>query len=286
MKLKETEFEEITTDKESSFRIMVNPNLSDLFFWHFHPEYELVFIDGPPVGTRYVGHHISQYSGSDLVFIGSNIPHLNFDYGVNKPYEKIVVQIKQDFFRETLENTPELVHIAQLFNDSARGIAFGNESKEKIGPRLKELHTYSHFDQFLVFMDILQVLGLANDKTYLHAKPFETRHNRRDKDKLKNVYSYIEANFQHKISNASIAAKSNMTKEAFCRFFKRMTKLTFTEFVNQYRIDKAKKLLMLDNNITETCFSCGFDSLSYFNRVFKKFTGENPLTFKKRFVHL
>ncbi len=61
-----------------------------------------------------------------------------------------------------------------------------------------------------------------------------------------------------------------------------MTRLTFTEFVNHYRIDKAKKLLRLDNNITETCYQCGFESISYFNKVFKKVTGENPLAFKKK----
>jgi len=62
-----------------------------------------------------------------------------------------------------------------------------------------------------------------------------------------------------------------------------MTKLTFTEFVNHYRINKAKKLLLLDHNITEACFECGFESVSYFNRVFKKVTNENPLAFKKRY---
>jgi AraC-like DNA-binding protein len=61
-----------------------------------------------------------------------------------------------------------------------------------------------------------------------------------------------------------------------------MTKLTFTEFVNHYRIDRAKNLLRQDNNITETCFQCGFESISYFNKIFKKVTGVNPLAFKKR----
>ena len=76
---------------------------------------------------------------------------------------------------------------------------------------------------------------------------------------------------------------SNLTNEAFCRYFKKMTKLTFTEFVNHYRVDTAKKLLLHDKNITETCFACGFESLSYFNRVFKRVSGENPNAFKKRY---
>jgi hypothetical protein len=88
-----TELERIVANENSSLRLMVNPNLSDFFFWHFHPEYELVFIDGAN-GTRHVGKHVSKFEGSDLVFIGSNIPHLNFDYGIKTPYEKIVVHLK------------------------------------------------------------------------------------------------------------------------------------------------------------------------------------------------
>jgi hypothetical protein len=52
-----TELERIVAHENSSLRLMVNPNLSDFFFWHFHPEYELVFIDGAN-GTRHVGKHI------------------------------------------------------------------------------------------------------------------------------------------------------------------------------------------------------------------------------------
>ena len=75
------QLEQINPDAKSSFRLLHNPRLNDLFYWHFHPEYELVYIEGAN-GTRHVGDHISLYEYSDLVLIGSNIPHLNFDYGM------------------------------------------------------------------------------------------------------------------------------------------------------------------------------------------------------------
>ena len=62
-------FEELKPFTDSSFHVMVNPKMSDLFFWHFHPEFELVFIEGVN-GTRHVGRHISRFEESDLVFIG------------------------------------------------------------------------------------------------------------------------------------------------------------------------------------------------------------------------
>ena len=72
-----TQLETITRQFNRSFSMMFNPNLSDLFFWHFHPEYEIVYIEAES-GVRHVGEHHSTFKNSDLVFIGSNIPHLNF----------------------------------------------------------------------------------------------------------------------------------------------------------------------------------------------------------------
>jgi len=118
------ELEEISTSETSSLSLLVNPNLSDLFFWHFHPELELVFIEGAD-GTRHVGDHISKFKGSDLVFIGSNIPHLNFDYGLKSPYEKIVIHVKPDFLKDSMYTMPELKDIHQLFELSRFGLSFG-----------------------------------------------------------------------------------------------------------------------------------------------------------------
>ena len=58
--------------------------------------------------------------------------------------------------------------------------------------------------------------------------------------------------------------------------------MTFTELVNQYRVNQAKNLLILDNNVTEVCFQCSFESLSYSNRLFKKVTGLSPMPLQKR----
>ena len=57
--------------------------------------------------------------------------------------------------------------------------------------------------------------------------------------------------------------------------------MTFTEFVNQYRIERAKNLLMQNHNVSETCYAIGFESISYFNKLFKEITGENPSGFRR-----
>jgi len=276
-----TELEQIVAQSNSSLRILVNPNLSDFFFWHFHPEFELVFLDGAN-GTRHVGKHISRFHGSDLVLIGSNIPHLNFDFGIKAPYEKTVVHIKPDFLSDAFASTPELKKIRELLILAQHGIAFGKLTQEQVGPRLKKLHTLNYFEQFLELLSLLQMLAYAEDVELLHPHPVVNTHTEKEQGRLKKIYAFLDENFQRKIEIDEVAQLSNLTNAAFCRYFKKMTRLTFTEFVNHYRIDKAKKLLRLDNNITETCYQCGFESISYFNKVFKKVTGENPLAFKKK----
>lgn len=278
-----TELEKIQPDSESSISLMVNPDLRDFFYWHFHPEYELVFIEGTD-GNRHVGSHISRYEDSDLVLIGSYIPHLNFDYGVQGTYEEVVVHIRPDFLKEAPEYTPELQQIYALLKLSQQGIAFGKKTQREIGPRMKRLADLSPFARFLELLSILQFLLLADDQQLLHESPVKNQYTRRDQQRLQAIYRYIDVHYQQKIEISEIAAMSNLSHAAFCRYFKKMTRLTFTEFVNHYRIDKAKKLLLLDNNVTEACYACGFESLSYFNRTFKKVTGMNPTAFKRKYL--
>ena len=74
-----------------------------------------------------------------------------------------------------------------------------------------------------------------------------------------------------------IADKVSMTVPSFCRYFKKMTSKTFIQFVNEYRLVHASKLLAEQNmSITEVCFACGFNNFSHFNKSFKSFTGQNP----------
>lgn len=274
-------FEDIKRLAGSSFRILVNPRLNDFFYWHFHPEFEITFIEAPS-GTRRVGNHIGDFQGSDLVFIGSNIPHLNFDYGIKTDYEKVVLQIKEDFFKNDFNTTPELAAIHQLFENSKKVICFHGKTKDSVGKRLKEISRLSNFDQFMEVLSLLQILASSNEITFLHDKPFENLYNNKEQSRLKVVYKFIETNYQRTISIDEMGKITHLSNAAFCRYFKKMTRLTFTEFLNQYRIEQAKILLKSDKNVTETSIECGFESLSYFNRIFKKVVGINPMQYKKQ----
>lgn len=275
-----TELEHILPKPGSSFSLSVNPNFSDLFYWHFHPEFEIVFITGAD-GNRMVGQHTSAFNQSDLVMIGSYIPHLNFDYGIRTPYEKIVIHIGKDFLKNAHESTPEFKPVARLFEQSGRGIAFGEETKTKMGPRIMELARLDGMTQFMELLTILYDLEAAEDKEFLHEKEVKNQYTSRDQSRLDRIYSFVDQNYTRRIRIEEIAEMSHLSPAAFCRYFKKMTRLTFTQFVNHYRIDKAKKMLLSGESVTTTCYACGFESLSYFNRAFKQITGRIPSSFSR-----
>ena len=130
--------------------------------------------------------------------------------------------------------------------------------------------------------EILKILSESLEFELLQEHPFENKFKNKEQERLKLIYAFIDENYQRKIHVDEVASICNLGKEAFCRYFKKATGGTFVVFLNQYRISRAKRLLLTGKNVSETCFECGFESLSYFNRTFKKVANENPSEFKKK----
>lgn len=278
MKIK---LEKIEPDSGSSFKILLTPGLNDVFLWHFHPEYEIVYVEGAG-GIRHIGDHISRYENSDLVFIGPNIPHLNFDYGMKTQCEQVVVQMKEDFLGRDFLNIPELSEVRRLFENARSGLSFYGKTKRDVGEKLKQISQLPHFEQLIALLSIFQALATTEEVEILHSRPIANQALAKEEARMNSIYRYVEKNFHHTMDVRVVAELVHLSTSAFCRYFKKITRMTFTGFVNQYRINQAKKMLLQDHNVTETCFECGFENLSYFNKTFKKLAGENPSQFRKR----
>ena len=162
--------ENIKPDEGSSFKILLTPNLNEIYYWHFHPEIELVYVEADK-GVRHIGDHISTYEGSDLALIGSYIPHLNFDYGVKSTVETVVVQFRQNFYEDAFYKQPEMHKIYELMERAATGIAFYGETKIKAGALLKKINGLSAFEQLLLLIQVFQLLATSNEYTLLNTRP-------------------------------------------------------------------------------------------------------------------
>ncbi len=272
----------VITNPGQSFRLF-KPNLRRTFYWHYHPEFELVYVEAT-TGIRHVGQHISSFMESDLVLIGPNIPHLNFDYGLQTEYRQIVVQLKENFLGDAFAQTPEFKRIQTLFDKAYLGLSFGAKTKAVVAEKLREMQAFNHFQQLLSLLQIFQILANSKEVVELNEQDTSIKLFMNDKIRMGSVYKYIHANYNETPDVNKVASSVHLSTAAFCRYFKKQTKMTFTDFVNQYRITQAKTLLLQDKTVTEVCYEVGFDSLSYFNKLFKKITGENPSFFKKRYL--
>ncbi|MGX5818908.1 helix-turn-helix domain-containing protein [Chitinophaga lutea] len=276
------ELEEITPDSGKSFRLKTSAS-KKCFYWHFHPEYEIVYVEGGS-GTRHVGQHLSQYEDSDLIFIGPDVPHLNFDYGLGHEINQIVVQLREDFLGQGFLQAPEMSAIRDLFRRARYGLSFAGETKRTVSEKLKGMSALPPFAQLICLLEIFHLMATSQEVMQLNDQENGHPSLQKDKDRMAVIYDYVDANYHLKPDVNHIAREVHMTTAAFCRYFRKQTGMTFTDFVNHCRINQAKNLLLQDRTVGEACFSTGFDQLSYFNKVFRKLNGENPTAFKKRYL--
>mgnify|MGYP001546280545 CR=1 FL=1 len=261
--------------KEFSNGVVLNkPN------WHIHPEYEIVYISNGK-GKRHIGDHISFYEDGDLIFLGPNLPHYGFTEDLVENHVEIVVQMREDFLGNDFLSYPEMENIQFLFQLAHRGISFKNEIKHEVGRQLKEMLNMSPFERLLGLLRVLEMMATTTAFQILNATKVGFEVNPRDVNRLAAVFRHVESNFKEEISLHQAADLINMTVPAFCRYFKKTTNKTFTQFLNNYRISYACKLLSNEEiSISEVSFESGFNNLSHFNKQFKKIVNCSPKEYR------
>lgn len=274
--------EVIEFEKGKSFKLF-SPSLKNCFFWHHHPEIELVYVEAVN-GIRHVGRDISGFTESDLLLIGSNVPHLNFDYGIQTECRQLVLQMRENFLQDIIFPVPEFDNIKKLLERSYLGLSFSGETKKTVVEKLNEIKDKNSFDSLMGLIEILQILAATDEVKELNKEDTRIKWFLNDKIRMGTIYDYIHENYDKKPNVNEIAKIVSLSTPAFCRYFKKQTNMTFTEFVNNYRINQAKIFLLKDYSVTEVCFQVGFESLSYFNKLFKQHTGETPTEFRKKYL--
>ena len=275
-------FEQITTGIENSFSV-IELNLNRFEGpYHFHPEIELTWIRNSS-GKRFVGINISDYEPGDLVLLGANIPHCWQSMNESSPdnAQAVVIQFHSNFAGDTFLKLPELKKIQELILKSEAGIIIQGETKSKIISKINQCLTADKLHRILILIEILDLIS-NSEETKLIDQPL-TWHNTlsADAERFQNIFSYLIQNYQQDISLKTVAGIANMTPNAFCRYFKNVTRKTLVESVRELRINQACQLLRNTvKPINEICFESGFGNISYFNKTFKEATGYAPLHYR------
>ncbi|MEY2922459.1 MAG: hypothetical protein RL108_1085 [Bacteroidota bacterium] len=247
------------------------------FKWHYHPEYELTYIVKGN-GYRIVGNTYENYTEGDLVLLGPNLPHTWTGKAVeNESFEAIVIQFSKEFITSFL-GFDEAHFIKNLLENSARGIAF--EATQDLVQAIKSLIEKEGMDRILQLISALNQLAQSNYKL-ITPNTFHTIASKKSELRINEVCLFIQNNFNSNITLQQVASQIYLTESNFCKFFKKATGKTFSDYLNEIRINEASRLLLqTDKTISQISFECGFETLSYFNRVFLKKKNQTPSVFR------
>ncbi len=273
------EYEKISPDTGSSFRLIHWKSENDRFFWHYHPEYEIVFVRKGS-GKLHIGQHLTNYEEGELVFIGPNLPHTGFGYGVIGEHEEIVVQLREDFLGESFLSTPEMQQIRYLFEKAKQGLSFHGKAKKLVAAKLQKMLSLPHFERLVELLNIFQTLATTTEYTALNSPEALFDFSHKDENRINGVYEYVEHHYREPIDIQVVADLVSLTVPSFCRYFKKITHITYTDFVNEYRVNQACRLLFENLSIADICFEVGFNNISHFNKTFKQLKGKSPREYR------
>lgn len=256
--------------------------------YHFHPEYELTYILKGS-GKRYVGSHMGDFNSGDLVLLGPNMPHcwkLEEEHGQQENASAIVVQFDGAFLGEDFFNKTEMQHIKKLFQKSSCGVSFTAETQIAVHKSLESLsREKNNFRMLIGILEVLQKLASSNNYVLLDQNMSIAERSIAEQERINPVYSYLVENFRHQVSLDVAAGIANMTTNAFCKYFKKITRKTFMETIIEYRLNYAiQQLVQTDKPISDISFESGFGDVSHFYKTFRNKMHISPLNYRKKFM--
>lgn len=279
-------FREITPLTQNDCFTMASRHKSNFDFpLHTHEEFELNLILNAKSAKRMIGDHIGLIDDSELVFVGSNLPHAWFtEKCTSQDIHEVTIQFHRDLLDEKFLQKKQLSFMRAMFEQSSGGILFSKETVQRISPRILSLVNKTGFDSVLELLSILHDLSTSRNITILSGNTFSSAHIPYSSRRIEKVLQYLHGNFGKEISLAEAARITSMTEVSFSRFFKSKTGKTFIDTLNEIRIGNATRLLIeTSHGIAEIAYACGFNNISNFNRIFKKRKGRTPKEFRESF---
>ena len=249
---------------------------------HQHEEIQLsIILEGE--GTLIVGDTVNYYSKNDVLVIGSNLPHVfKSDVKASKISHMLTLFFTKDSFGTGFFELEELKELQKFFKRSKHGFKLMSKQKP-VKDLFLQLESTSKLNQFIILLQLLKAVSSANFKS-LSSFIYDKKYSDNEGNRMRNVFEYTMNHFENDISLEKISEVANMTKNAFCKYFKKRTNKTYVQFLNELRIEHASKLLLSNKELTvaEIAEHSGFNNISNFNRQFRMHKQLNPKEFKKQ----
>lgn len=250
--------------------------------WHYHPEIELIYcIKGR--GTNFVGNSIRSIEEGEVLLFGPNLPHTRQReraYYLAHPGESpvsVVLQFREDFLGEHFFDVPEFLPVRDLFRRALRGLKFVGGIRRELAGRLPAMRDMNATESILEALKLLSLMARSEEFIYLNPENYVSTAHEKSSQKINKVYLHTVAHFREPIALADVANLTNHTIPAFCRYFKARTRKSYFQYLTGIRIAYACELLMEGTlDVSQVCFSSGFNNLSHFHKQFKRIVGLTP----------
>lgn len=252
------------------------PSVGSFCEIHYHDEIEMLTVER---GMMLITVYDKQYfvKGGETVFINSRVPHSTL---MVEEGETGLLQLRERDFID-YELTKITKYSVRFQSQLSHPIAVFSDPE--IFSLMNEIYReYREQDRsYEMFMKsyIYRLLGILYRRDVL--SDAETLYNRKEVQKILPVLSYVNANYADDLTLEEVSARLGFDHSYFCRVFKSATGATFTEYLNYVRVCKAERMLQhSDDSIISISEAVGFSSVSYFNRVFKKYRNCSPRAFR------
>ena len=283
-----TILQEITPLGEHDFMFVADRHKAGYDYpLHRHELFELNFVEHGAGCERIVGDNIETLGDYDLVLITS--PNLEHMWGqgtcTNTDIHEITIQFQCEYNRGIFLTNP-FRSIQQMMIRAQRGLAFPLSAIMAVYGRLIHLSEIKEgFYSVAELFRILYELSKFSDARELSSSSFAKAQSETESKRVQTVKEYILSHYDEEIRLDQMSRLANMSPTAFSRFFKLRTGKTLAEYIVDIRLGHAtRKLVDTNEPVSQICYTCGFNTLTNFNRLFRKRKGCSPTEFREKYA--
>jgi AraC-like DNA-binding protein len=151
-------------------------------------------------------------------------------------------------------------------------------------PLIKQLEKAKGFERIIILSNCLLLIAQQEDYITLSTQEISS-FNSKNKERIDKILQYTIDSFQEPVTLQDVAKNAAMSVPAFCNYFKKCTKKTYIDFLNEVRVGYAcKQLIDTQNNIASICYDSGFNTLANFNKQFLKVKNLTPSGYRRTFM--
>jgi AraC-like DNA-binding protein len=252
-------------------------------YLHRHAEIQITWIQKGE-GTLLAGNSMHVFGEGEIYLLGANLPHLfksdpaYFQAESDKEVRTITIFFNPTGKLAALFSLPEMKAVKDFIDQSQNGFKIPDSSYAVMAKRIVVIQQASGAEQLSLFIELLNAMSADNELILLSSGNYAYSMTDPEGMRIASVYNYIMHNYSSALTLEDVAMQAHLTPTAFCRYFKKHTRYTFVNFVNKVRVNEACKMLIsgTHKNIAAIAYSCGFNSITNFNYVFKSITGVSP----------